>query len=88
MTVHEKIAVSFIGVSWVICAGILLLPFLHIEHDKLVVAAVIYLVSQLIFWTGCALAGREVMRRFQINADIIKWMARKIQKEDKGEKGA
>jgi len=83
MTLHEKIAVSFIGVSWLICSGILLLPFLAIGHNKLVLAAVIYFVSQLIFWTGCALAGKEVMRRFQINAAMVKWLARRIQKEDR-----
>jgi len=76
MTVHEKIAVWMIVGSWVICASILVLPFLPIGRNKLVLAAVIYVVTQVIFWTGCAIGGKEVMRRYQLAVPVKKWLAR------------
>lgn len=80
MTVQEKIAVWMIALSWLICATILLLPFLPIRHNKLVVAAVIYGVTQVIFWTGCALGGKEVVRRYRLIVPIKRWLAQVIRR--------
>lgn len=76
MTALEKIAVVLIAGSWVVTAGILLLPFLDMEHNLLVAAAVVYFVSQLIFWTGCAVGGHELVRRYRERFPWLSWTSR------------
>ena len=74
MTLHEKIAIFLITLSWVIFAGVFVLPFVIVGHDKLLVAGVTYVFSQVVFWTGCAIGGRAVMHRYQVIALIKKWL--------------
>lgn len=76
MTVLEKIAVVLMAGSWMVTAGILLLPFLELEHNRLVVAAGVYFVSQVIFWTGCAIGGRELVRRYRQRFPWLSWPGR------------
>ena len=76
MTFFEKIAVALIAVSWAVTAGILLLPFRDIGHNRLVAAAGIYLVSQGIFWAGCAIGGRELVRRYRQRFPWLSWVNR------------
>jgi len=76
MTVHEKIAIVFVGLSWVMFAGVFFVPFVLVQHDKLLVAGVIYVASQVVFWTGCAIGGRAVMHRYQVIALIKRWFQR------------
>ena len=76
MTLLEKLAVALIAGSWGITAMILLLPFLHVEHNRLVVAAGIYFVSQLVFWGGCAIGGRELVRRYRERFPWLLWIRR------------
>jgi len=74
MTVLEKIAVVLIAGSWVVTAGILLLPFLRMEHHLLLVAAAgVYFVSQVIFWAGCLIGGRELVRRYRQKFPWLSW---------------
>ena len=73
MTFLEKIAVGLMAGSWLVTAGILLLPFLEMEHNRLVVAAGIYFVSQVIFWTGCTIGGRELVRRYRERFPWLSW---------------
>jgi hypothetical protein len=73
MTVVEKIAVVLIAGSWVVAAGILLLPFLEMKPNRLVVAAGVYFVSQVIFWAGCAIGGRELVRRYRQRFPWLSW---------------
>jgi len=86
MTLHEKIAVWMIAVSWLICVTILLLPLLPIRHNKLVLAAVIYFATQVIFWTGCAIGGKEVVRRYRRIVPVKHWLARSFKIEDREQK--
>ena len=76
MTFPEKIAVAFIAGSWVVTAGILLVPFVETEHNRVVVAAGIYFVSQVIFWTGCAIGGNELVRRYRQRFPWLLWINR------------
>lgn len=76
MTLNEKIAIVLIGLSWLIFAAVFFLPFVLSEYDKLLVAGVIYVASQIIFWTGCAIGGRSVVHRYQVIALIKKWLER------------
>jgi len=76
MTLNEKIAIVLIGLSWLIFAAVFFLPFVLIEYDKLLVAGVIYVASQIVFWTGCAIGGRAVVHRYQVIALIKKWLDR------------
>lgn len=73
MTALEKIAVVLIAGSWVVTAGILLLPFLDMEHNLLVAAAGVYFVSQVIFWAGCLIGGRELVRRYRQRFPWLSW---------------
>ena len=73
MTFLEKIAVALIAGSWVVAAGILLLPFLDIGHSRVVAAVGVYLVSQGIFWAGCAIGGRELVRRYRERFPWLSW---------------
>ncbi len=76
MTVLEKTAVVLIAGSWVVTAGIMLLPFLDMEHNLLVAAAVVYFVSQVIFWAGCLIGGRELVRRYRERFPWLSWVNR------------
>ncbi len=80
MTILEKIAVVLIAGSWVVTAGILLLPFLDMEHNLLVAAAGVYFVSQVIFWAGCAVGGHELVRRYRERFPWLSW-ANKFKKK-------
>lgn len=80
MTLLEKIAVMLIAGSWVVTAGILLLPFLDMEHNLLVAAAGVYFVSQVIFWAGCAVGGHELVRRYRERFPWLSW-ANKLKKK-------
>ncbi len=73
MTILEKIAVVLIAVSWVVTAGILLLPFRDLEHNLLVTAAGVYFVSQVIFWAGCLIGGGELVRRYRQRFPWLSW---------------
>ena len=84
MTIHEKIALWLIALSWLVCATILLLPFVPSGDNKLLRAAVIYFVSQIIFWAGCALGGKEVVRRYQLMVPIKDWLIRILKGERRG----
>ena len=75
-TFLEKIAVVLIGGSWVVTAAIVLLPFVDIGHNRVVAAAVIYFVSQVIFWTGCAIGGHELVRRYRERFPWLSWTNR------------
>jgi len=75
MTRHEKIAVWMIAISWLTCAPILLLPFLPLGYNKLILAAVIYLITQVIFWAGCAIGGKAVVLRYQRIVPVKRWLA-------------
>lgn len=76
MTFFEKIAVTLMVSSWVWTAVILLLPFLDMEHNRLLVAAGIYVVGQVIFWIGAAIGGRELMRRYRQRFPWLSWPGR------------
>ena len=76
MTLVEKIAVACISLSWLIFAGVFLVPLLFVEHDELVVAGAIYVVSQVAFWSGCAIGGRAVLRRYQVHSLLKRWLLR------------
>ncbi len=73
MTFLEKIAAVLIAGSWAVTAAILLLPFVEIEYNRVVAAAGIYFLSQLIFWTGCAIGGRELVRRYRQRFPWLSW---------------
>lgn len=77
MTLLEKLASTLIAGSWVITAGILLLPFLDLDHYRLVAAAAaVYFVSQVVFWVGCAIGGRELVRRYRERFPWLSWIHR------------
>lgn len=77
MTVLEKIAVVLMAGSWVVTAGILLLPFVETGYNPMVAAAGIYFASQVIFWTGCAIGGRELVRRYRERFPWLSWFRRR-----------
>ena len=76
MTALEKIAVVLIAGSWVVTAAILVLPFLDMEYNLLVAAAGVYFVSQVIFWGGCLIGGRELVRRYRERFPWLSWAKR------------
>lgn len=76
MTFFEKIAVALMAGSWAITPTILLLPFVDLEYNRVVVAAGIYFVSQVIFWGGCAIGGRELVRRYRQRFRWLDWTRR------------
>lgn len=76
MTLMEKFAVVLMAGSWAITATILLLPFVDVEYNRVVVAAGIYFVSQVVFWAGCAVGGRELVRRYRERFPWLSWISR------------
>ena len=76
MTLLEKLAVLLMAGSWAITAMILLLPFVDTEHNRLGLAAGIYFVSQIVFWGGCAIGGRELVRRYHERFPWLDWARR------------
>ena len=76
MTLLEKIAVVLMAGSWVVTAGILFVPFAETEHNRVVVGAGIYFVSQVIFWAGCAIGGSELVRRYRQRFPWSLWINR------------
>ncbi len=73
MTFFEKTAVGLMVGSWAWTAVILLLPFLDTEYNRLLVAAGVYFVGQVIFWLGAALGGRELVRRYRQRFPWLSW---------------
>ena len=73
MTFLEKIAVTLMGGSWVVTAGILLVPFVEMEYNRVVVAAGIYFFTQVMFWTGCAIGGKELVWRYRHRFPWLSW---------------
>ncbi|MCY4486344.1 MAG: hypothetical protein OXF11_04425 [Deltaproteobacteria bacterium] len=73
MTLLEKLAVVLMAGSWVISATILLLPFVDTEHNRLALAAGTYFVSQVVFWVGCAIGGRVLVRRYHERFPWLDW---------------
>ncbi len=71
----EKFAVVLMAGSWAITATILLLPFVDVEYNRVVVAAGIYFVSQVVFWAGCAIGGRELVRRYRERFPWLSWIS-------------
>ncbi len=71
----EKFAVVLMAGSWAITATILLLPFVDLEYNRVVVAAGIYFVSQVVFWAGCAIGGRELVRRYRERFPWLSWIS-------------
>lgn len=76
MTLAEKIAIAFFSLSWLIFAGVFVLPFLVNEHEGLLVAGVTYVASQVAFWSGCAIGGRAMIRRFLLLGLLKRWLLR------------
>ena len=76
MTLLEKFAVALMAGSWAITATILMLPFVYLEYNRVVVAAGIYFVSQVVFWAGCAIGGRELVRRYRERFAWLDWTKR------------
>ena len=76
MTFLEKTGVALMGSSWVFTASILLLPFMEIEHNRVVVAGGIYFIGQVIFWIGCAIGGKELVRRYRRWFPWLSWVSR------------
>ncbi|MDE0031989.1 MAG: hypothetical protein OXU75_02450 [Deltaproteobacteria bacterium] len=76
MTLMEKFAVVLMAGSWAITATILLLPFVNLEYNRVIVAAGIYFVSQVVFWAGCAIGGRELVRRYRERFPWLSWTFR------------
>jgi len=75
MTLMEKFAVVLMAGSWAITATILLLPFVNLDYNRVVVAAGIYFVSQVVFWAGCAIGGRELVRRYRERFPWLSWIS-------------
>ncbi|MDE0214037.1 MAG: hypothetical protein OXN22_08180 [Deltaproteobacteria bacterium] len=71
----EKFAVVLMAGSWAITATILLLPFVNLDYNRVVVAAGIYFVSQVVFWAGCAIGGRELVRRYRERFPWLSWIS-------------
>ena len=71
----EKLAVVLMAGSCAITATILLLPFVDVEYNRVVVAAGIYFVSQVVFWAGCAIGGRELVRRYRERFPWLSWIS-------------
>ncbi len=76
MNLLEKLAVALIAGSWAITATILLLPFVDVEYNRLAVAAGIYFASQVVFWAGCGIGGRELVRRYHERFPWLDWTKR------------
>ena len=75
MTFLERIAVALMGGSWVVTAGILLVPFVDMEYNRVAVAAGIYFFTQVMYWTGFAIGGRELARRYRHRFPWLSWLS-------------
>ncbi len=61
-TARERSGVALVVLSFVLYAGLLLVPMLPIGSSaKLVVAAGLVIVGEGAFWAGCLIAGKEFM---------------------------
>ena len=73
MTFFEKLAVGMMIGSWVVTTPILLLPFVELPYNRVVVGVGIYVFSQVIFWVGAAIGGRELVRRYRERFPWLSW---------------
>ena len=60
---HTRLGLVLIGVSGILWSSLFAIPFLSLSAGwKTVLAAVVFVVVQIAWWSGAALAGRESMK--------------------------
>jgi len=69
-----RIGIVLIAVSTLLFASLLIIPFLNISTEvKLSVTTIVVIVSEITFWTGGLLVGKEVVTKYKKYFNPLNW---------------
>jgi len=73
-TILFRIGIVLIAVSTLLFASLLIIPFLSISTEiKLTVTTIVVIVSEITFWTGGLLVGKEVITKYKKYFNPLNW---------------
>ncbi len=75
--IQAKLGLILIVTSCLLWAAVFVVPFLTfaISH-KAIIVTILVIVSEVIFWLGILLAGRDLAHRYRHQLNPIKWWRR------------
>lgn len=69
-----KIGIILITVSTLLFASLLVIPFLNISTEiKVTATTIVVIVSEITFWTGGLLVGKEVITKYKKYFNPLNW---------------
>jgi len=69
-----RIGIVLISVSTLLFASLLIIPFLNISTEvKLSATTIVVIVSEITFWTGGLLVGKEVVTKYKKYFNPLNW---------------
>ena len=69
-----RIGIILIAVSTLLFASLLIIPFLNITTDiKVTATTIVVIVSEITFWTGGLLVGKEVITKYKKYCNPLNW---------------
>jgi len=69
-----RIGIILITVSTLLFASLLIIPFLNISNEaKLSATTIMVILSEITFWTGGLLVGKEVIARYKKYFNPLNW---------------
>ncbi len=70
-----KIGIILITVSTLLFASLLVIPFLNISTEiKVTATTIVVIVSEITFWTGGLLVGKEVITKYKKYFNPLNWL--------------
>lgn len=79
-----RIGIILITVSTLLFASLLIIPFLNISTDiKVTATTIVVIVSEITFWTGGLLVGKEVITKYKKYFNPLNWFRKNRDTENK-----
>ena len=79
-----RIGIILIAVSTLLFASLLVIPFLNISTDiKVTATTIVVIVSEITFWTGGLLVGKEVITKYKKYFNPLNWFRKNRETENK-----
>jgi hypothetical protein len=74
----KTLGIAFIVVSYVLYAGILLVPFAPLTvGTKGIICTTLFVVKEILFWFGVVIAGKAIMMKYVKYLNFLPWTNKK-----------
>lgn len=74
-----KLGLILIILSCLLFLTLPLIPFLTVDGKiKLTVSTIVFIIAEILFWTGGLLLGKELFTKYKSYVNPINWFSKKV----------